>query len=166
MIAKEFDVIQRILSSRYKLCDDSIESYRWYEALKAYDLSVVKEAVNDWIVNDQWKPDVINIVDRCNDVLRWRQKAREAEDPNMKTVACPECRDTGLVVKTSPTGIRIGSPCQKCKLGRSRYPWEFLSDEQKRAFNEREIKAGRAVVKEHTAPKDFYEWYVYGKDTK
>lgn len=166
MIAKEFDEIRRILSGRYKLCEDSKESFRWFESLKAYEFSIVKEAVNDWIVSDGWKPEVVNIVDRCNDVLRWRRQSREAAEPNVKTVACPICRDSGLVVKTSPTGIRVGTPCTACKMGQLKYPWEFLSDDQKQQYNEREIKAGRQVPKIHEAPKNFYNWYVNGIETK
>ena len=163
MIAKEFDEIQRTLSSRYKLCEDSRESFRWYESLKAYDFSVVKEAVDDWIINDGFKPALINIVDRCNDVLRWRQKIREAEEPNVKTIACPHCRDTGLVTTVSPTGVLMGHPCEHCSRGKKNYPWHFLSEDERREYNEKEIKAGRAVVKENAASKDFYDWYVYGK---
>ena len=166
MIANEFDEIRRILNGRYKICSEKTDAIRWFEALKAYEFSVVKEAVNDWIVNDGWKPEIVNIADRCNDLLRWRRKIREAEEPNVKTVACPECRDSGLVTWTSPTGIRMGHPCERCSKGKANFPWQFLTDDEKRAYNEKEIKAGRAVVKPHVAPKEFYDWYVYGKQSK
>lgn len=166
MIVSEMEEIRRILFGRYKLLQTKNDTERWYHQLKMYDFSVVKEAVNDWIINDGWKPEVVNIVDRCNDVLRWRRQIREAEEVNVKTVACPVCRDTGLVVKTSPTGVLVGTPCTACRMGQVRYPWEFLSDEQKQQYNEREIKAGRQVPKIHEAPKDFYNWYVNGIETK
>lgn len=163
MLTVEFDEIKRILNGRYKICADQTEIIRWFEALKPYDFSVVKEAVNDWIVNDGWKPEVVNIVERCKDVIRWRQTVRGQEDPNEKTVHCPYCRDSGLIVKTSPTGIIEGDPCDYCFRGKKNFPWKYLSEQEKADYNAREIKAGRAVPKIHRAPDDFRASYVYGK---
>lgn len=162
MIATEFDEIQRILNGRYKLCQTRDEAFRWFEALKPYDFSVVKEAVNDWIINDGWKPEVVNIVERCKDVLRWRQQAMVNEEPNERTVACPFCHDTGLIITTHPTGVSTGKPCPHCSRGKKNYPWEFLNEEERREFNEKRIKQGISVPKYHEAPREFYKAYVYG----
>lgn len=162
MLTIEFDEIKRILNGRYKICEDQTEIVRWFEALKPYDFPVVKEAVNDWIINDGWKPEVVNIVERCKDVVRWRQQARVNEEPNERTIACPYCHDKGLIRTTQPTGVITGKPCPHCSRGKKNYPWEFLSEEEHREYNENEIKAGRQVPKYHEAPKDFYKAYVYG----
>ena len=164
MIATEFDEIQRILNGRYKLCNSQDEAFRWYEGLKAFDFSVVKEAVNDWIVNDGWKPEVVNIAERCRDIMRWRQQSRVNLDPNEKTVGCTYCRDSGLIVTTTPTGIVQGRPCDKCFRGKKNYPWAFLSEKEKEDYNAKEIKAGRSVPKVHTAPEEFKKAYLYGDE--
>lgn len=162
MIAAEFDEIKRILQGRYNLFTDQEDVFRWYNGLKAFDFSIVKEAVNDWIINDGWKPEVVNIVERCKDVERWKRKIKAAEEPNTKTVACPYCHDRGLIITTSPTGIETGRPCEHCMRGRANYPWYFLSEEEKREYNAKEIKAGRSVPNYHEAPKEFWRTYVYG----
>lgn len=162
MLTVEFDEVKRILNGRYKICEDQTEIVRWFEALKPYDFPVVKEAVNDWIINDGWKPEVVNIVERCKDVLRWRQQARVNEEPNERTVACPYCHDSGLIITRHPTGVNTGKPCPHCSRGKKNYPWAFLSEEERREYNEKEIKAGRQVPKYHEAPRDFYLAYVYG----
>ncbi len=163
MLANEFDEIKRILSGRYKVCNEGPEVIRWYESLKEFDFAIVKEAVNDWIINDGWKPEVVNIVERCRDVQRWkRQLQAAAPDPNEKTVGCPHCRDSGLIITTSPTGIVQGRPCDKCFRGKKNYPWAFMSEHDRADYNAKEIKAGRSVPKVHHAPDDFRAWYVYG----
>lgn len=162
MLTVEFDEVKRILNGRYKICEDQTEIVRWFEALKTYDFLVVKEAVNDWIINDGWKPEVVNIVERCKDVIRWRQQARVNEEPNERTIACPYCHDSGLIITKHPTGVNTGKPCPHCSRGKKNYPWTFLSEEERREYNEKEIKAGRQVPKYHEAPKDFYLAYVYG----
>lgn len=163
MLATEFDEIRRILNGRYGICADLIEVNRWYNELKAWDFAVVKEAVNDWILHDQWKPEVVNIVERCKDVERWKQKIKAAEEPNVKTVACPYCHDRGLIIKTYPNGSEMGHPCPYCSRGKLNYPWEFLSEEEKREYNAKEIKAGRSVPNYYEAPKEFLKEYLYGK---
>lgn len=163
MIAVEFDEIRRILHGRYKICEDQKDVIRWYEALKGYDFAVVRDAVNDWIVNDGWKPEAVNIVERCKDVIRWKQQAQTDTDPNEKTIGCPYCRDSGLIVKISPTGIVEGDPCDFCFRGKKNYPWKYLSEQEKQDYNTKEAKAGRSVPRAHRAPDDFRASYVYGK---
>ena len=165
MLANEFDEIKRILNGRYKVCDDGTDVIRWYESLKGFDFATVKEAINDWIINDGWKPEVVNIVERCKDIERWNKQVRAAEEPNVKTIACPYCRDSGLIVKISPTGIVQGEPCDYCSRGKKNFPWKYLSEQEKHDYNTKEIKAGRSVPKVHVAPDDFRAWYVYGKET-
>lgn len=163
MLANEFDEIRRILYGRYKICNEKAEVARWYNELKGFDFSVAKEAINDWIVNDGWKPEAVNIVERCKDVERWRKQIRTAEEePNVKTVSCPYCRDSGLIVKTTPTGIVVGEPCEHCHRGRQNYPWEFLTEQEKHDYNVAEAKAGRSVPAVHRAPDDFRQAYLYG----
>lgn len=162
MTAAEMTEIIRILNGRYKLCAERSEAERWYLELRHYPFSVVKEAVNDWIIHDGWKPEVVNIVERCKDVVRWREKSKAAaEDPNVKTVSCPYCHDRGLIIKNQPGGY-TGDPCTHCLAGKKFFPWDFLSDEEKREYNEREIKAGRAVPKYHYAPNEYREAYLRG----
>lgn len=164
MLANEFNEIKRILNGRYKICEDQTDVIRWYEGLKEFDFSVVKEAVNDWIVNDGWKPEVVNIAERCRDIIRWRQQSRMNMDPNEKTVRCVHCRDSGLITTTTRKGIVQGRPCDKCFRGKKNYPWAFLSDKEKEDYNAKEIKAGRAVPKVHFAPDEFRKAYLYGND--
>ena len=166
MIATEFDGIKRILKGRYNLFEDNADVFRWYEELKGFDYSVVKEAVNDWIINDGWKPEVVNIVERCKDVICWNAKIKATQEPNVKTISCPYCRDSGLIITTTPTGIDQGRPCTHCVKGRQNYPWYFLSDEEKREYNAKEIKAGRSVPFYHYAPDEFRQVYLYGDKAK
>lgn len=166
MIATEFDGIKRILKGRYNLFEDNADVFRWYEELKGFDYSVVKEAVNDWIINDGWKPEVVNIVERCKDVIRWNAKIKAAQEPNVKTISCPHCRDSGLIITTSPTGIDQGRPCTFCPKGRQNYPWYFLTQQEKDEYNAKEIKAGRSVPIYHYAPDDFRQAYLYGESPK
>lgn len=166
MIVAEFDGIKRILHGRYNLFADKADVERWYEGLKQFDYSVVKEAVNDWIINDGWKPEVVNIVERCKDVIKWNTKIRAAEEPNVKTVACPYCHDSGLIITTYPTGAQAAKPCEHCHKGRINYPWYFLSDDEKREYNAKEIKAGRSVPNYHYAPDEFRQAYLYGDKAK
>lgn len=165
MITAEFEEIRRILNGRYKLFEDQADVLRWYNGLKEYDFAIVKEAVNDWIVNDQWRPEVVNIAERCKDVLRWKRqiKAAAAENPNAKTVACPYCHDKGLIYKTYPTGIQTAHPCTQCQAGRRNFPWFFLTTEERNEYNAKEIKDGRTVPNYHVAPDDFLRAYLYGK---
>lgn len=165
MIAAEFDGVKRILNGRYNLFTDQQDVIRWYEELKDYDFAIVKEAINDWIVNDGWKPEVVNIVERCKDVIRWHRQiaAANAENPNTKTVACPYCHDTGLIIKTYPNGVETGQPCERCRAGQINYPWFFLSADEKRDYNAKEIKAGRSVPNYHIAPDEFRKAYLYDK---
>lgn len=162
MITTEFDEIRRILHGRYKMFEDQADVIRWYEGLKAYDFATVKEAVNDWIVNDGWKPEVVNIAERCKDVIRWKKQIRATQEPNVKTIACPYCHDSGLIITTTPTGIEQGRPCTHCIKGKLNYPWYFLSQQEKDEYNAREIKAGRSVPKYHYAPEEFRNAYLYG----
>ena len=166
MIASEFDEIRRILYGRYKICNEKAEVTRWFGELKAFDFSVVKEAVNDWIVNDGWKPEAVNIVERCRDVERWRKQIGTASstDPNEKTVSCPYCRDSGLIIKTYPSGVKTGEPCDHCFRGKKNFPWKYLSEQEKKDYNMAEIKAGRSVPKVHTAPEEFKKAYLYGDE--
>lgn len=165
MISAEMQEIRRILNGKYKICQTMDETERWFYQLKEFDFATVKEAINDWIINDGWKPEVVNIVERCKDVQRWKKQLQAAApDPNEKTVGCPYCRDSGLIVTTSPTGIVQGRPCDKCFRGKKNYPWAFMSEHDKADYNAKEIKAGRSVPKVHRAPDDFRAWYVYGKE--
>ena len=166
MITTEFDGIKRILQGRYNLFADEIDVVRWFEGLKEFDYAVVKEAVNDWIINDGWKPEVVNIVERCKDVLRWQRQIGVAQAVNVKTVACPYCHDSGLIIKSYPTGAQTAHPCEHCVKGKVNYPWYFLSDEEKREYNAREIKAGRSVPNYHYAPDEFRQAYLYGDKAK
>lgn len=166
MLGSEFDGIKRILQGRYNLFADETDVVRWFEGLKGFDYSVVREAVNDWIINDQWKPEVVNIVERCKDVVRWNEKIKAAQEPNVKTVSCPYCHDGGLIYKTYPTGIQTAYPCKKCPAGRRKFPWVFLTAEEQNEYNAKEIKAGRIVPNYQVAPDDFLQAYLYGEPAK
>ena len=81
MISAEMQEIRRILNGKYKICQTMDETERWFYQLKEFDFVTVKEAINDWIINDGWKPEVVNIVERCKDVQRWKKQLQAAGQP-------------------------------------------------------------------------------------
>lgn len=165
MIAAEFSGIQRVLQGKYKLCQSQEEAREWYMLLRGYEFDDVREALDDWIVNDGFTPAPVNILQRTKDIIRWREEAAVAPQisaSNVRTVLCPECQDTGLVTWISPTGVRLGHPCKACPEGRKRFPWEFLTPEEKEEYNRKELRAGKRIPRPMEALRDFYLRYVYG----
>lgn len=155
-----FDDIKTImgfLRSNYFMQTDEAAAQVWYTHFADYDAGLVREAVMDYMRTERKPPTIADIVDRCDTV---RKARRKAPDPNARTVRCPYCRDRGLIMRETPTGVIVGHPCTECSSGRERYPWRFLSPEEQQAYKEREAKAGRPYVEPHECSREFYEMYT------
>lgn len=155
-----FEETQRIiakLKASYYI-DTRTEAVQvWHTHLMQFDAGTVDDAVMDYIASEKKTPTIADIVERCKAVMTAR---RQIADPNARTVKCPYCHDLGLIVYESPTGLAMGRPCTQCRRGRERYPWEFMTRDEKQAYREAEAKKGRIVPVYHEASDEFYKVYT------
>ena len=163
MIAAEFGEIVKKLYGAYGILSERDQQVVWFEQLRNIDYSEVEEAVNDWIRYNAYKPSIADIVEGAKRIRSVRQTEKNFRQ--MRLVKCPICGDTGLVVKETPRGGFVGSPCTSCNLGRERYPWYFMSEEDKERWFKEEEKQGRKPPRHpHVASDEFYLMYHYGID--
>lgn len=160
----KFDETERVLRTfraSYYMDISTATAQVWYTHLMDFDYSIVNAAAMDYIANERKAPTIADIVEKCRAIIKARRESAYQEpDTNTKTVKCPFCKDRGLVMYESPTGVLIGRPCTSCPAGRKRYPWEFLTEEQKQIYRESEAKKGRVVPKPHVASDEFYAEYT------
>lgn len=157
----KFDETQKILSSlraSYYI-DSKAETVQvWHTHLMQFDYDTVYAATMDYIANERRTPTIADIVERCRAVLSARRHPQP--DPNARTVKCPYCKDRGLIMYESPTGVILGRPCTSCGKGRERYPWEFMTPEEQQAWREAEAKQVRKVPVFYVASDEFYEMHT------
>lgn len=157
---REMTTIAEQLRAAYRILNTEAETQVWYTYLREFDFDIANAAVTDYIMTEPRIPSIANIVQYCNDTIRARRNPTRTYDPNAKTVKCRFCKDRGLVLRITPTGILEGDPCTNCEEGRLRYPWQFLTEEQKQAWKESEAKKGRPYVEPHECSREFYELYT------
>lgn len=164
MIANEFKMIIEKLMSVYRgqnFLQTETEQRTWYGQLQKFDFQDVDKAVNDWISYNKWPPTPSDILTQARRYQEGRKQAAfESNFRQEKLVHCPHCNDRGLIVTVSPSGIYNGRPCTFCPKGREKYPWYFLTDEEKEASIQEEERQGRRP------PRDVYEtpeedWLIY-----
>ena len=157
---REMTTIAEQLRAAYRILNTEAETQVWYTYLKDFAFDVVNAAVKDYIMTEPRIPSIANIVQYCKDTEKARRNTARNYDPNAKTVKCVFCKDRGLIYYQTPTGVIQGRPCDKCEEGRRRYPWKFLTEEQKQAWKESEAKKGRPYVEPHECSREFYELYT------
>ncbi len=166
MSGQEYRDIVRLLRGSFRQMFQTNEQTEvWWTWLKEYDFHDAKNGVTSYIMNETREPTIAAIIDWIDKAReRERIQMRNAQIPNnSKTVRCIHCKDTGLIVTTTPTGVQVGRACRECEMGRTRYPWEFLTDEEKEEWFQKEEKKGRRPCRHpHEAPEDFYMEYCYG----
>ena len=161
MIASEFGMIQQKLHGAFSILSDKPDQQVWFDALKAYDYSDVDAAVTEFIYSNNRRPTIADIADgaRRNKAIR----TQPIDFRNTKTVKCPYCNDTGLIVTETPLGVKNGTPCDHCGLGRVKHPWYYKTEEEKEEYIKDEERRGlRPPRKIYEASKEFYMMYNYG----
>lgn len=161
MIVAEFEIIANKLYGAFGMLTDEETQRVWWNQLKDLPLSDVEQAVDDYTRYNSRRPTVAEIFDGAKRVRLQRQV--ENDFHNVRLVRCPVCNDTGLVVKITPKGIAVGTPCTDCPRGKTNYPWYFLSDDEKAEWIKEEEKQGRKPPKHPSeASEEFYMMYCYG----
>lgn len=161
MIATEFNEIIGRMYGAYGMLADQESQRVWYEQLKEFDFADIRTAVDDYTRYNSRRPTIADIIEGTRRVRRTRQA--QANIHQERLVRCPYCNDTGLVTKITPTGIRVGHPCESCPRGRENYPWYFMSDDEREtALKEAEKRGEKPPRKPHQASHEFYMQYCYG----
>lgn len=168
MTKSEFETIRRKIDLAFNNLHDDETIVLWYDNLKEFSADDVEKAVADYIYNNNRRPTVADIVQgsRMSKVRR----TRPIDVHNTKTVKCPYCNDTGLIVTEHPGGKHhpgaiVGTPCTHCEAGRIKHPWEFKTEDEKEKILQEEERQGLKPPRDvHVAPKEFYEWYCFGTE--
>lgn len=159
------DIVGRKLYGAYGMMRYTDEQNLWFEQLKDFQADVVNAAITDYISVNTRRPTPADIIGECKRIISTRRSMDNYR--NERLVSCPFCHDRGLIVTKTPMGIWNGRPCTECGKGREKYPWYFLTDEEKeKAMKEEErqgLKPPRSVF---SASKEFYNWYNYGTEYK
>ena len=156
MDKREYSEIVRLLKGSYRfLMQEQDQIMVWWTWLKDYTFEEAKSGVTQYIMNNTREPnagDIVNAIEKARDANRYRQQY----DANQRMGHCPHCRDTGLIVTESPTGIKQGRPCEMCERGRQRYPFWFIEDKDEWYKDHPEFP------RPYEAPQSFVDTYVYG----
>lgn len=160
MSIQEYKEIVRLLKGSFRFMLQTREQEEvWLTWLKNYEFADVKAGVTRYILSSAKEPTVRDIIESI-------EKAQEAErmrrsyDRQQRMVHCPHCRDTGLIVTESPTGILQSRPCEMCERGRENYPFYFKTDEEKEQWYR--DNAAKGAVRPFEASQEFVNAYVYG----
>lgn len=161
MTKEEFAKIVNALRSNYQwMLESDEEVLSWFTFLKNENYEDVRRGITRIILNNPKPPTVAEVME--NTAAARREYRMNSNMNTERAVHCIYCKDTGLIVTQSPTGVMLGHPCDKCKRGREKYPWNFLDAKEQRDFIDQEIRKGRNIQKPIESPKDFYMAYVYG----
>lgn len=159
---EEFGIIYQKLHASFGMLYDRADQKVWFNALNGFDFVDVDSAVSEFVYANNRRPTIADIADGAR-----KHKARRTRQPDIqrsKTVKCPYCKDTGLII-TKYMGACVGRPCTSCEMGRIKHPWDFLSDKEKEEYIREEEKQGlRPPRSYHEAPKDFYLAYITGEN--
>lgn len=162
MTGEEFKSIRNMLYGAYGMLTNDAENQSWYLALQRYDLRDVRQAINDYITLERWKPAIADIVKRTEDVILWKKQRPDIyTDTNVRTYKCPVCRDLGFVEFTSPEGRSLSRPCGNCEAGeRKRFLW---SPEGEQEWIRQEQAKGRHPQPSFRAPREYSMRVNYGE---
>ena len=170
MSGQEYREIVRMLRGSFRqLFQTDEQTEVWWTWLKEDDFFEAKMGVTAYIMKETREPTVAAIIDSI-EKERERERSRKMYTTipaNTKTVRCIHCKDTGLIVTETKTQVLVSRPCRECEMGRKNYPWEFLTDEEKEEWFQKEEKKGRRPCRHpYEASKEFYLMYCYGIESK
>lgn len=164
----EFETIRRKIDLAFNNLHEDDAVRLWYDNLKEFDANDVDRAVGEYIYSNNRRPTVADIVQGARQSRNRRTKPIDIH--NTKTVRCPYCNDTGLIITETPVGAHhpgavTGRPCTHCEKGRINHPWDFKTDEEREKILQEEERQGLKPPRDvHVAPKEFYEWYCFGTE--
>lgn len=161
---------QRLKATWKDIMPDANSVAVWRDTFEDYTFKEVEHAAVEYMKTNYYKPtpaDIIACIPARIPAAAYKpapQKKYETmpDGKVVRVVKCKWCRDSGLIITTSPTGIDQGRPCTHCEMGRINYPWYFLTEQEKADYNAKELKAGRSVPNYYYAPDDFRKAYLYG----
>lgn len=161
MNREEFIEVANTLKGNWRfMLQTQEELLLWFTHLKEYSLRDAKGGAVRYILSETTEPKIRDIIDAID---AYKASEKRTVNLNERMVHCIYCKDTGLIVTESPTGVKLGRPCRACKRGEQRYPWEFMDKEEQEEWMMKEVKKGRNVPRPVEAPKEFYETYTKGK---
>ena len=170
MTTECFNKVLRTLRANWayaKFVDDEISQSVLFNSLGRFDDETITNALATLI--QTWSDvgdgrylqmtDVIRAVERESEIKREAQKDKDME----RLVRCPKCKDLGYTVIIYPeTRAAEGmTPCD-CPIGREKFPWFFLTEDEERMIREDQKKRGQNPPKAHRAPDAYRMWYCYG----
>lgn len=161
MTKEEFREVVKILQGNWRyMLQKEDELLSWWTFLREYSYRDAKNGAVRCVLNQSEEPKIKDIREAI-DAYKATEKQKEL-DTNAPTIHCIYCRDTGLITKMSPTGYRVGRPCDQCDRGRNNYPWDFMSEEEQSEWIEKENQKGRSVPRCVETPKEKYLSIVEG----
>ena len=161
MTKPEFETIRYKIDLAFNNLHEDDVVRLWYENLMDFSVDDVDTAVNDFIYNNNRRPTIADIVQGSR--LSKNRRTRPIDIYNTKTVKCPYCNDSGLIVTVSPKGVWNGRPCTHCSKGKEKHPFDLLTpEEQEVVYKEEERQGLRPCRHPFEATKEQYMLYNYG----
>lgn len=148
MTEQQFGRIASMLRVYPKCCTGE-STVVWYDSLKDYDYSEIYQAVQDYIMSNQYTPVPANIIALIPKAKGAEFKPQYDENGRL-LIQCRRCRDTGLIAYTDKEGYITGFPCD-CPAGHSKYHWGWLSKEEHEEYSRKNSHHGEIIG------EDWYE---------
>ena len=106
MTEQQFGRIASMLRVYPKCCTGE-STVVWYDSLKDYDYSEIYQAVQDYIMSNQYTPVPANIIALIPKAKGAEFKPQYDENGRL-LIQCRRCRDTGLIAYTDKEGYITG----------------------------------------------------------
>ena len=136
MTESEFQQIANLLKVYPGCCRERDEIIAWWNTLRNYDYSKIRDAVESYIRSETRAPVPASIIGRVTRNAPKGNLSPRYETINGKPVRvyqCQRCHDEGIVTWEDKEQREISRPCL-CDAGRTKYPWGFLTREQKEEY--------------------------------
>ena len=164
MTQQEFsDIIYKLKGNWRNMFDTEEQQMLWWTYLRDYEAADASAGVVKYILSETIEPKIAAITDYIDKAKKERKYAKV--DPST-AVHCIHCKDRGLIITESPTGVMLGKPCDMCGRGRERHPWEFMSKQEQDEWYVEEGRKGRKPERPFESTKAQYLAYVEGNGKK
>ena len=169
MTREEFARLGSIINSTMGkssfLANQDVEDTFWNFCLR-YPYDVCRKAVLDIIENEAYDPEghrvplSLYIVERKIEREHRILKAQEKKHDDTKV--CPNCGNNGYIIVKYPAGAEYFHACS-CSIGRDKYPWYFMTPEQRRNSGDEGNRRSWASYDAYRAPDEYHRAVKYGE---